>query len=517
MEKSTIQVLMLIALLLLVIASINFINLETAQGSRRAKEVGVRKVMGASKGTLIRRFLTESFILCLTSVVVSVGLALVAVEYFSDYIPEGVVLDIKDPMIATFLATCVIVVTLLAGLYPAFIMSSYLPALALKNQAGANRSQTRAALVRQGLTVFQFCFAQILIVGTIAIAMQINFMVNKDLGFSTAVLYVQTPWMQKASKRILFRNELQRVPEVQSLSAHEDPPLSGSWSSTIMKFDNGKDVLEHNVYVKRGDTTYLRVYGIELLAGRNLTPVDTMQEYLINEKYMLLLGFDQPHDALGKTVHEKYTIVGVVKDFHTRSLHNEITPTVIRYESNGAAVGMKIVAAQNTVANLRPAIAKIEAAWKKAYPDEDFKYTFMDDTIADFYATEQRVSSLTRVATAIAILISCLGLFGLSSFTVVQRTKEIGVRKVLGASVNSITFLLSRQFLKLVIIAWAMSTPVAYYLIRQWLGNFAYRIDITASIFLASGLASTLIAFVTISIRTLKAAKSDPVKSLRYE
>lgn len=247
------------------------------------------------------------------------------------------------------------------------------------------------------------------------------------------------------------------------------------------------------------------------------TPVDTTREYLINEKYMRLLGFQRPHDALGKTVNKTYTIVGVVNDFHTQSLHFETTPTVIEYESEGAAVAMKLHSSTDRLAGLEPAIRKIEAAWKKVYPDHEFKYRFLDDTIGSFYETEQRVSSLTRAATAVAILISCLGLFGLSSFAVMQRTKEIGIRKVLGASVNNIMYLLTKQFLKLVLIAWALATPMAYFLTRRWLNNFAYRMDVTPWIFVACGLASLVIAFLTISFRTANAAKSDPVKSLRYE
>lgn len=517
-EKSTIQVLMVIAGLLLVIASINFINLETAQGSRRAKEVGVRKVLGSTRRKLITRFLAESFILCVSAIILSVILAALAMRYFSPYMPEGLVFDITDPALGIFLISSLVGVTLLAGLYPAFILSSYQPAVALKNFAASGSSQSRAVSIRKGLTIFQFSFAQVLIIGTIGIALQIRYMLSKDLGFSTAsVLYVSTPWQEKAEKRRALQNELEQIPEIELLSRHGSPPLSGNWSSTIMDFENGKEILSHTVYIKYGDTAYIKVYDIPLLAGRNLTPGDTIHEYLINETYMRLLGFTQPHDVLGKTVNEKFTVVGVVKDFHTQSLHSEITPTVIQYSSDGAAFGLKIFTPDNKVADMEPAIKKIGAAWKKIYPDGKFEYSFMDDSIKRFYETEQRIGSLTRVATAIAILISCLGLFGLSSFTVVQRTKEIGIRKVLGATVNNIMLLLSRDFLKLVLIAFVLSGPVAYYLMDKWLSKFAYRMDISAWIFIAAGVVSLIIAFATISFWTISAAKSDPVKSLRYE
>ncbi|MEX2232735.1 MAG: FtsX-like permease family protein [Cyclobacteriaceae bacterium] len=343
-------------------------------------------------------------------------------------------------------------------------------------------------------------------------------MLNKDLGFSTdSVVYISTPWQEKVEKRRALKNELKQIPEIEILSVHGSPPLSGGWSSTVMDFDNGKEIVNHNVYLKDGDTTYIRLYNIQLLAGRNVLPVDTISEYLINEKYMRLLGFEEPHDVLGKIVHKKFTIVGVVKDFHTQSLHSEITPTVIKYRSEGSGFGMKIFTPANKIADMNPAIQKIEAAWKKIYPDDKFELVFMDDSLIRFYEAEQRTGKLTRVATCIAILISCLGLFGLSSFTVIQRTKEIGIRKVMGATVNNIMFLLSKDFLKLVLMGFILSAPIAYYLMDKWLEKFAYRMDLAAWIFVVSGVVSLVIAFITISFRTVNAAKSDPVKSLRYE
>lgn len=518
-ERSTIGILMLTAGLLLFIASINFINLETAHGSKRAKEVGVRKVLGSTKGRLIRRFLAESFILCFLAVSLSVLLAAGAVQYFYSYMPAGLRLDLSDPAVIIFLVSCLFGVTLLAGLYPAFVLSSYSPAVALKNIAGRGAtSGTRGAFVRKSLTIFQFSFAQVLIIGSIAIGLQIHYMLNKDLGFSTgSVLFVRTPWGEKPEKRQVFRNDLKQIPEIEMMSMHGSPPISSGWSSAVMEFDNGQEILKHDVYIKSGDTAYISLYQIRLLAGRNLMPVDSMNEYLINERYMRALGFTNPEDALGKVVNKKFSIVGVVSDFHTRSLHSEIAPTVIRYGSNDAGLGIRLFAPENKVADLAPGIEKVESAWKKVYPEDKFQYFFLEESMERFYETENRIGSLTRVATGIAILISCLGLFGLSSFTVVQRTKEIGIRKVLGATVNSIMFLLSKDFLKLVLIALAVSTPLAYYLTDRWLNNFAYRMDVSAWLFIGSGFLSLLIAFATISVRTVKAAKSDPVKSLRYE
>lgn len=517
-EKSTLQILIVIAVLLLIIASINFINLETAQASRRAKEVGVRKVLGSSRTKLVGQFLLESFILCFFSVVLSLGLAFLSLRYFSEFIPQGLVFDITNPAIVIFLVSCIIVVSLLAGLYPAFVLSSYQPALALKNLAHSNTATSRSAFIRKGLTIFQFSFSQILIIGTIAIGLQLDYMLNKDLGFNTdAIVYIRTPWWGKKEKRLTFQNELAQIPEIEAVSMHSSPPSSGGSSSTTMSFEKGKEKLEHDVYIKTGDTSYITLYNIKLLAGRNFLPQDTAREYLINETYLHLLGFTDPRDAIGKTLNSKNIITGVVRDFHTQSLRVQIKPTVIYYSPTSAGFGVKLSTPHNKVADLKPAIDKIETAWKKIYPDEKFDYSFMDDTIKNFYKNEQRTGKLARIATGIAILISCLGLFGLSSFTVIQRTKEIGIRKVLGATVNNILFLLSRDFIKLVVVAFVLSAPAAYYIVDSWLKGFPYRMDLSVWIFIASGIVSVLVALLTISFRTVNAAKSDPVKSLRYE
>lgn len=515
MEKSTLQILLVVAGLLLLIATINFINLETAQATRRAKEVGVRKVLGSSRGKLISRFLSESFILCFLAVGLSIVWADVAIRYFSEYIPEGLVFDITDPVVAIFLISCVVVVTLLAGLYPAFVLSSYQPAAALKDISNLNRATTRSSLIRKSLTVFQFSFSQILIVGTITIAFQLHYMLNKDLGFNPhAVVWVPTPSLEEQKdKRAVFQHELEQIPEIQRMSINDMPPIA--WGTVSSSLNFGEVTYPYNE--KRGDTSYIAVYGIRLLAGRNLLPIDTAREFLINETFMRKLGFTEPRDVIGKTSRENYSIVGVVEDFHTKSLHSPIQPTVISYDGRSMGLALKIFTPSNKVSDMKPALEKIERAWKNVYPDKKFRYSFIDDSMKRFYETEQRTGKLARAATGIAILISCLGLFGLSSFTVLQRTKEIGIRKVLGATVNSIWFLLSRDFLVLILVACIISAPIAYYVAELWLEGFAYRMDITAWIFIAAALVSLLVAFITMSFRTVHAAQSDPVKSLRYE
>lgn len=517
-ERSTFYVLIAVALLLLVIAVINFVNLETAQASRRAKEVGVRKVLGSARAMLIAHFMIESFLLTLFAVLCSLGLTWLSLHWFSEFIPPGVTLDLTEPAIQIFFVSTLIVVSLLAGIYPAFVLSSFQPALALKNLASATSGMSRSSFIRKSLTVFQFSFSQVLILATVAIGLQVHHMLSRDLGFtSEAVIQFYTPFDQPVEKRLVLANELERVSAIELMSAHGTPPSWNGYSSSVMEYDNGKEVVKYDVFQKTGDHNYLNLYRIKLLAGRNIREHDSVKHILINETFMKKLGFASPHDALGKTISKEKIIVGVVADFNTQSLHNPIKPTVI-YNRPGGYACFGIRFARNSDGSvLQDQIESVEKAFKSVYPDSEFNYTFVDDAIRRFYETEERMGKLSRTATAVAILISCLGLFGLSSFTVIQRTKEIGIRKVLGASVSSILLLLSFDFLKLVVIAFAIAAPVAYFIIEDWLSQFAYRMDVAWWLFAVAGSASLAIAFVTISFRSIKAAKANPVKSLRYE
>ncbi|NOT76168.1 MAG: FtsX-like permease family protein [Cyclobacteriaceae bacterium] len=517
-EKSTLQILGLIAVLLLVIAAINFINLVTAQASRRAREVGVRKVLGSSRFRLVNQFLMESFILTFIASAMSLLLSAEVLSFFSEFFPTDLKLNVLSPTILIFSATCIVVVTLLAGIYPAFVLSSVQPVVALKNSVHMNSNSSGTFWIRKGLTVFQFSVSNILIISTLAISLQIGYMLNKDLGFATdSIVYFDTPWWEKSAKKQLLKNELSQIPEIDALTLQSSPPSSDGWSTSTFEFDNGKEVLKDNVYLKQADTAYLNVYNIQLLAGRNLHQSDIPEECLINETYMQKLGFTDPHEVLGKVV-SKLTIVGVVKDFHVRSLHTAIEPMAIFSSLQGqSSFGMRLRSENGKISDLQSTMAKVEASWMKIYPDQKFTYTFLDETLKRFYENEQRTGKIARIATGIALLISCLGLFGLSSFRVIQRTKEIGIRKVLGASVRSILVLLSTDFLILVVVAFVVSSPIAYYASEQWLNNFAYKMDMGPWIFILAGISSLITAFLTISIKTLGAANANPVKSLRYE
>ncbi len=515
-EKSTLYVLMAIAILLLTIAVINFVNLETAQASRRAKEVGVRKVLGSSRGKLVGHFLIETFLLTFFSLVLSTLITVLAMGMFSEFMPPDLKFDPTEPSVLTFLGGCLVVVTFLAGLYPAASLSAYSPARALKNLSMANNSGSRSAMIRKGLTVFQFGFAYSLIVATLVISQQINFMLDKDLGYATTgIVYFHTPWNEPQGKRDVLSNKIEQIEGIDLFSVHQSPPTSSSSMSSVLEFDNGKELLKNQVFIKVGDTSYLRLYNIQLVAGRNVQPVDSIKEYIINETYLKTLGFSDPRDVIGKAIKDA-TIVGVMKDFHSKSLHTRIEPMLFRFGvKNSSCVGIRFP--MEKVSSIAPVMNKVEAAWKEVYPDEKFKYTFLEESIQKFYENEQRVGLLARTATGIAIIVSCLGLFGLSSFTVVQRTKEIGIRKALGATANNILILLSRDFVSLVIVAFIISAPFAWLAADWWLDEFAYRIDVAWWVYVVAGLGSLGVAVVAISSRTVGAAHANPVDSLRNE
>ncbi len=518
----TLRALSLVALLLLLIASINFINLITAQAVRRAKEVGVRKVLGGTRRELIRQFLSETIVLTTFATLLSLLFADLTIRFFQEFIPPGVALHLTDPLTLMFLLITIGIVSMLSGSYPAFVLSSYAPVLALKNQAYTSCGKTRTAYLRKGLIVFQFAIAQVLIVGTLMVGRQIDFMLNKEMGFARdEIICFQTP-RQLPNKRLILQQELAKLPEVAQMSLHFRPPAWNAVSSTSIKYHRGKEVLEHGVHRKFGDTAYIHLYHISLLAGRNLLPGDSVREFLINETYAHLLGFQQPEQALGKLLDyddKMIPIVGVMKDFHVRSLHEAIPPVVVACDAVEAYhyFGLQLATRGKGAKEVAAILEKIGGIYKAVYPDEKFDYSFLDNAITNFYQTEQRMAKLMKNATGIAILLSCLGLFGLVTYTAEQRTKEIGIRKVLGATVTNIVSLLSRDFVKLVLLANLIAWPLAWWAVNQWLQDFTYRISIGWWILMAAGLSALAIALLTVSFQAIKAAMANPVKSLRTE
>ncbi|MCU0446467.1 MAG: ABC transporter permease [Microscillaceae bacterium] len=513
-----------IAGFLLLIAAINFINLATAQSAQRAKEIGVRKVLGSSRWNLIRQFLTEAFILA----VLATGLSLVVAEpmlwLFSDFVVEEVRTQLFSPKVLVFLAGIILTTTLLSGFYPAWVLSSLLPVASLKNQTSGRGS--RKSGLRQALIIFQFAFAQVFIIGTIVVSWQIQYMLNRDMGFAKdAVVSFSVPWYDESNTKLILLDKLKQIPEIKLVSLSQSTPAETGHSTTLIHYkESGKKTIETDVHRKSADENYLKLYEIKLLAGRNIKNSDTLRELLINETYCKILGFKRPEDALGKDLWmglegtQKLPIVGVFTDFNLQPLHQAIQPTFIGCENKySSEINLKLYMQNRQITDFQAIVKKVEKEWQALYPNERFEYEILDDKIAKFYDKEQKIAHLLSIATAVAIFISCIGLFGLVTYAVETRTKEIGIRKVLGATVAQITALLSFDFLRLVFISIVIASPIAYYFAQQWLTDFAYRMELGGLVFVTAAMIAIVITLLTVSLRAIRAALRNPVESLRYE
>ncbi|MDE3253197.1 MAG: ABC transporter permease [Bacteroidota bacterium] len=523
-HKPTLYGLMAVALFLLLLGCINFINLTTANATQRAKEIGIRKTMGSSRKQLMLQFLCETVFITLIATILSIVLTPFLLHIFSDFIPKELQVSfLQQPQLIIFLLGLLLLVSFLAGFYPAWVLSSYQPVNVLKNQTHQNSGQTRKAWMRKSLTISQFVIAQFFILATMVVSKQISYTLSKDLGFKKdAILYFSTDYRDKdTSHKQLLAKKLAAIPEIARFSLSNGAPSSpGSWTSTI-NYKNGKKELSTDVELKFGDTGYIHLFHLQLLAGNNFVPSDTTNQFLINEAYAKVLGFRHPQDAIGKYLewsNRQVYIAGVLADFHQKSLHEMIKPLVIgSWANTERTFCVQLQPRLSDGSNWKAGIAKIEKAWKEIYPREDFSYEFLDESIAKYYTAEKNISSLLRWATGLAILISCLGLLGLVIYTTHQRTKEIGIRKVLDASITQIVSILTKDFVWLVLIAFIIAAPIAWWAMYHWLQNFAYRTTISWWLFGAAGVMTISLAILTISLQTIRAARVNPVKSLRTE
>jgi len=512
--------LILVAAFLILIASINFINLTTAQAAQRAKEIGVRKTLGSSKGQLIAQFLGETLLVTGLATLLSIVLTPALLKIFSDFIPEGVHFSFGNPFVIAFIAILMISVSLLAGLYPAWLLSSSNILETLKNRAYAGTNRTRTAWLRKGLTVSQFVIAQFFVIGAVLVSKQIHFMLNKDLGFSKqAILSMDFPYTDTsvAHKRY-FQDELKKIPGISMTTIANDKPSSNGWWTTAMEYGDAKTPLQTNVEMKACDNNYLSLLKIPLLAGRDLLPSDTTSELLINETYLHLLGFKQPAEALNKMLkfdEKQIPIVGVFRNFNAHPLNYKIAPMALCRNASSSSVVMASLSQDHT--NWPTVIDKIKKLYLATYPGEEFKYKFLDESISEAYGNVQHTSQLLNWAMGLTIFISCLGLLGLVMYTTTQRTKEIGIRKVLGASVSQIMALLSSDFIKLVAIAFLIATPLAWWAINAWLDDFVFRTSVSWWVFAVSGVGMIVIALATLSVQTIRSATANPVNNLRSE
>ncbi len=517
-DKTTLVSLLLLAVFILLLGSINFINLSTAQGSERAKEIGMRKILGSSKSQLIARSISETVLLTTIATLLSLLIAPLLIRVFSDFIPTGLdATHLWQPHVLLFLLVLIIVLSFLAGIYPALVLTHIKPLSITRNTSLSTAGGNRRVWLRRTLTVSQFVIAQVLIIGVLVVNSQIRFAHNQDMGFRKDAIinfYEMIDLFHPDGRKLVLLNKLHNIPEIQNVSLGNAAPAIGGWMTSSVDFKEGKRDQHVVVEMRSGDTNYIGLYHVPLLAGRNLRPVDSPTEFLINETLARSLGFRQPADAVGHSL-TNGPIVGVMADFNLTSVRKAIHPAIYTYDSKyGYVFNVALHPSANT---WKSAIAKMQTAWEQVYPEQPFEYTFLDQDIAKFYEEEEHLSQLLTWAAGVSILISCLGLLGLVIFTANQRTKEIGIRKVLGASIAQIIGLLSKDFVRLVVIAFLIAVPVAWYEAHRWLLNFAYHTGLSWWLFAIGGVTMLIIALLILSIRAARAALANPVNSLRTE
>jgi predicted permease len=515
-SRSTLWTLSLIGIFIIVMACINFINLATAQAVGRSKEVGIRKVLGSNRGQLFAQVMGETGLIVLIAIVLAFVVALFCLPYIKHIASIPETLNLLNIQTISFLVVILIVVTLLSGTYPSLILSGFKPALALKNKITS--ATVGGISIRRGLVVLQFAISQILMVGTIVAISQMNFIRKADLGFNKDAIYLLNvnPDSALISRQPAFKQKLLQLPGVQSVSFGSDIPSSDNNSSTNFAFDHKPDE-QFNLYLKFADEDYFKTFGLQFLAGRVYTKSDTANEVIINETLMKKLAVNDPQKIIGKDIkmggRAWKKIVGVIKDFKTNSLREDIKPTMI--SENKEFYGVSAIKLKP--AEIKKTQAAIESAWNEFFPEYAYLNSYVDEDIAKFYEQEDQLALLYKIFAGIAIFISCLGLYGLVSFMAVQRTREIGVRKVLGASVRNIIYLFSKEFTILILIGFLIAAPVAYYMMNSWLTNFVFRINIGAKVFVLAIVMSVIIAWITVGYKSIKAALANPVKSLRTE
>lgn len=514
-SKRNVSVFAIIGLFILVIACINFVNLTTARAAERAKEVGIRKVVGALRFQLTRQFLGESVIISIMAFVLSVALYSLVLPLFNQLAGKTVGTGLlHDSVTLPVLFVIALAIGLLAGVYPALVLSSFKPMVSLK---GRFSSSSRGLLLRRGLVVTQFTISIALIIGTGVVYAQLHYMRSQDLGFSKEQTLVIDTRLDAARKT--FAQEIASLPAVQSVSFSGSIPGQGTYSAYSVVENKKGEMQVANIDLTYVDFGYLEQYNMKLLAGRFFDKdiaTDTMQAMILNEKAARFFGYARPQDAVGRRFKQwgkEGRIIGVIKDYNFNGLQQEITPLSICLDWKDC----NYLSVKLTTQNLPRTIAAIQSQWDKTAPTRPFTYFFLDEAFNKQYRAEERFGNLFIYFAALAVFISCLGLLGLASYSTLQRTKEVGVRRVLGASVGGIVRLLSFDFLKLVLVAFLIAAPLSWYFMHQWLQDFAYRTGIGWWIFALAGAGAIIIAFVTISYQAIRAAVSNPVKSLRTE
>lgn len=511
-----------IALLITLIACINFMNLATARSTERAKEVGIRKTLGSPKKQLVTQFLVESVLLSAFATVLAFGIVYLTLPSFNGIVEKSLSIASEGSILIPVTLAYAFIAGLLAGSYPAFALSSFNPVAVMK---GSLRTSKSSAWLRNGLVVFQFAISIILICGTLIVKNQIDFMSQLDLGYDKEQLVViervGTLAQGELDQRDAFLKEIQSLPDISEAGGSSIIPINQYFGFQLMP-PGGAEVVTTNAMT--ADDDYVTTLGMSIVEGRGFSKeFNDSLSIIINERTAALLGVDNPigmklrNTTINAPDGVELEVIGVVKDFHYMSLRDEISPFVLLSTESNAFGGVGFITARIKGNDISSALASLESKWNTFSPEDRLKYKFMDDELDKQYKAEANSGKIFGIFAALGILIACVGLFGLAAYMAGLRTKEIGVRKTLGASVGGVVFLLSKDFTKLILIALLIAVPLSYYFMNEWLSSFAYKTAIGIDVFLLAGSMALLIAWLTVSFQTMKAALINPVKSLRSE
>jgi putative ABC transport system permease protein len=525
---------------ILILAIVNFVNLSTAQSMQRAREIGVRKVLGGSRSGIAVQFFTETLVLTLAAVGLAALMVRPVFNVFADLIPAGVHFQV-DGATLLFLLAVTAATTLLAGFYPAKVLGSYQPTVTLKGITAAPGGGK--GTLRRGLIVFQFTISLLFIIASVVIGSQLRYVLRADLGFKTdAILTISRPpdnrlggmgfqsdktrirqlASEEPGKIAVLTDKIRQLAGVEKVIREWKPPMGPGHRGFEGSRLKGSDEKPIKVSYQYGNEDYAPFYGMKLVAGRNLLPSDSTRELLISEACAHALGFSDVSKVIGRELvispFESYPVAGVVADFYESSFHQATWPIIILHDpTQENTVAVNIAAKSMTTGELKTLIGHIEAAWKTLFPGQPFSYSFLDESIANMYADDLRTGRLTNVAMGITVFISCLGLLGLAIFSTERRTREIGIRKILGATVSGIMVMLCKDIVLLILIALLIASPLAWYFMYGWLQGFAYRTPLSGWMFVAAGAAAIGIALLTVGFQAMRAAMANPVKSLRTE